>query len=130
MIENMIIEVKQCLPLAVSEVKWDGTLFHMYGPNWSFTTLSSWRMSTTSKMLFGCFDEGSEKLISCLKNTAILDINIQTNSLKIDPVFIFSNGQRMEIFSTDTFEPWTFNVHELGFFSATPSVPECFDPEK
>ncbi len=128
MIENMIIETKQYLPLTILEVKWDGTLFQIYGPKWNFTTLSAWRISTNSKIVLGCYDEKSEKLIDYLKNLEIVDIDFQNNLLKIDPVFVLSNDQKIEIFSTDTYEPWTFRVDELGFFSATPSAPEAFDP--
>ena len=128
MIENMIIQIKQYLPLKISDVIWDGTVFQMYGSTWNFTTLSAWRISTNDKMIFGCFDKDSTQLISFLKTVKILDINIQTNLLKIDPVFILSNDQKIEIFSTDAYEPWTFQIGELGVFTATPSEPNAFNP--
>jgi hypothetical protein len=121
MIEKMIIKVKPYLPLKISEVIWDGTVLNMYGLTWNFTTLSAWRISKENKLDFGCFDENSDQLISCIKNLEILDLDIQCNLLKIDPVFVFSNGQKLEIFSTDTYEPWTFQIVGLGFFSGTPS---------
>lgn len=127
MIEEMMIEVKQYLPLKISEVQWDGTIFQIFGSKWSFTTLSAWRISTKNKVVFGCFDNNSLQLINSLKDVEILDITFQTELLKIDPVFILSNEQRIEIFSTDTYEPWTFRVDELGFFSATPSEPSAFN---
>ena len=127
MIEKMIIQIKQFLPLKISEVIWDGTVFQMYGSTWNFTTLSAWRISTKNKMVFGCFDKDSVRLIDCLNETEILDIIFQTNSLKIDPVFVLSNEQKLEIFSTDTYEPWTFQVGELGVFVATPSEPHTFN---
>ncbi|MBN9378039.1 MAG: hypothetical protein J0H93_06655 [Chlamydiales bacterium] len=48
--------------------------------------------------------------------------------LKIDPVFVLSNHQKIEIFSTDTYEPWTFSVEGLGVYIATPQEPKVFDP--
>lgn len=126
----MIIQIKQYLPLKISEVVWDGTIFQIYGQGWNFTTLSSWRISTKNKMVFGCFDNNSLKLTDSLKNVEIIDISFQAEFLKIDPVFILSNGHKIEIFSTDTYEPWTFQVDGLGFFTATPSEPNAFNPEK
>jgi len=128
MIEEMIIQVKQCLPLKITEVHWDGTIFQIYGQRWNFTTLSAWRVSIDNKMLFGCFDKDSVQLTSCLNNVEILDIAFQSDLLKIDPVFVLSNGQKIEIFSTDTYEPWTFQVNELAVFTATPGEPSVFNP--
>lgn len=127
MIERMIIKAKQLLPLMISEILWDGTMFHMYGSNWSFFTLSAWRISTINRVIFGCYDNDSMTLINSLKNVEILDIDIQTSPLTIDPVFILSNGQKIEIFSTDTYEAWTFQVGELGLFIGTPNEPNAFD---
>lgn len=129
MIESMITEVRQILPLKLSEVLWDGTIFHIYGANWSFVTLSAWRVSTTNKIIFGCYDENSISLVNSLKNLEIVDIDFQTVSLPVDPIFILSNEQKIEIFSTDTYEPWTFNINGIGFFSATPNEPAVFDPD-
>lgn len=128
MIENMIIQIKKYLPLKILEVKWDGTIFQIYGPKWNFTTLSAWRISTDKNMAFGCFDKDSMQLIKSLNNLEILGVDFQASILKIDPVFLLSNGQKLEVFSTDTYEPWTFHVDELGIFIATPNEPTAFDP--
>ena len=42
----------------------------------------------------------------------IKDIRYQTGSLKIDPAFVLSNNEQIEIFSTTTDEPWTFRAGE------------------
>src|ERR1700733_5261445 len=126
MIEKMIMQIKQYLPLRISEVNWDGTIFQIHGPNWNFTTLSAWRISSVDKINYGCFDKDSIQLVSSLQNTEIRDITFQSDSLKVDPVFLLSNGQKIEIFSTDTFEPWTFRVDELRVFIPTPSEPSAF----
>lgn len=130
MIEKMIIQVKQYLPLKISEVQWDGTVFQIYGDGWNFTTLSSWRILNKNKMILGCFDDNSEESISCLKNIEIVDISFQSDLLKIDPKFILSNGQSLEIFSTDTYEPWIFFLNELGAYIPTQSEPDAFNPDR
>ena len=126
MIEKMLKEIKKYLPLKISEALWDGTVFQIYDSIWNFTTLSAWRISTKNNVVFGCFDKDSIQLISNIKNLKILDISFQSD-LKIDPIFLLSNGQRIEIFSTDTFEPWTFQLDELGAFVATPADPDSFN---
>ncbi|PJD94822.1 MAG: hypothetical protein CK425_10555 [Parachlamydia sp.] len=128
MIETMITKTKKYLPLKITEIAWDGTIFQLYGSNWNFTTLSAWRISTKNQMIFGCYDSDSTSSTHFLKNLKIIDIEIQDALLKIDPVFILSNDQRIEIFSTDTFEPWTFYIDGLEMFIATPSEIPTFDP--
>jgi len=127
MIEGMIEKVKHYLPLKILEVYCDKARFNMYGTGWSFYTLSVWRICTNDKMILGCFDEDSSQIVNILKNIEILDITFQSDSLKIDPVFILSNNQRMEIFSTDTYEPWVFNLDDVAIYVATPSEPNAFD---
>ena len=61
----MINQIKQYLPLKISEAIWDGTTLQMYGIVWNFVTLSAWRISTKNRMIFRCFDEDSNKLIRC-----------------------------------------------------------------
>jgi len=126
MIEKMIFKVKQCLPLKISTITWDGTVLNMYSENWSFTTLSAWRISAGDKVIYGCYDQDSAKLIEAIGDSQIIDIFTQEDKLKIDPVFLLSNNYRLEIFSTDTFEPWVFKSNS-GFFVATPGEPDAFD---
>ena len=128
MIERMIGNIKKYLPLKIATLTWDSTSFHMYGSNWSFFTLSSWRISTQEKVIFGADDENSEELVKRLINMEIKDIHYQTGFLIIDPVFVLSNNEQIEIFSTDTYEPWTLRVGETSPYISTPSVPHLFDP--
>lgn len=124
----MTLEVRPYLPLKISEITWDGTSFHMYGSNWGFATLSAWRISTDSQVVLGCNDERSIEVSTIFKDLEIIEIQIQETLLKIDPVFVLSNHQKIEIFSTDTYEPWTFSVEGLGVYIATPQEPKVFDP--
>lgn len=83
-------------------------------------------MLLKDRLVLGCFDEESKQLVDNLKNQTIIDIYFQSSKLKIDPVFVLSNEEELEIFSTDTYEPWTFRVDDVGFFVPTPSQPEDF----
>lgn len=127
MIERMIIKLKKYLPLKIETITWDGVVFQMYGPVWNFTTLSVWRVIQHDKMIMGCDDNNAEAFANSLLNFEIIDVLIQENYLKIDPIFVLSNNMQLEIFSTDTFEPWTFNIHDSGMYIATPNEPSAFD---
>lgn len=125
MIEKMITIIKPYLPVEISEVIWDDTVFQMIGDDWSFTTLSAWRMIANNKMALGCFDKNSEDIIKILTGLQIIDLDFQ-NRMEIDPIFLLSNNLKIEIFSTDTYEPWTFRVKDSGLFTATPAEPSAF----
>lgn len=126
MIEIMINEVPEHLPLKISTITWDGTSLQVYGEGWSLNTLSAWRLSVLRKMICGCYDSKASECIQNLVGETIVAVEIQDNFLRIDPVFVLSNEMRLEIFSTDTFEPWTFNIDKVGFYVPTPSRPEAF----
>lgn len=127
MIENMLLEANSHMPLMIEEALWDGTTFQINGEAWSFVTLSAWRISDLKKVICGCYDKNSEEIVKTLVGQRITKIEMQENLLRIDPVFVFSNGLRLEIFSTDTFEAWTFNINGLGLYIGTPSEPTAFE---
>ena len=127
MIEKMITQIKKHLPLKITHAKWNGTIFQIFGSTWNFATLSAWRISNENKVIVGCFDDDSIESIGMLNDLEICDICFQTAFLKIDPLFHFSNGNKLEIFSTDTYEPWTFQINEIGIYIATPSDPSSFN---
>jgi hypothetical protein len=127
MIENMLSVANSHMPLKIEETLWNGATFQMYGEGWSFATLSAWRLSTSENVICGCYDQHSEGAVKALVEQSILKIEMQESLLRIDPVFILSNDLRLEIFSTDTFEPWTFEVNGSGLYIATPGEPTAFE---
>ncbi|OJV07261.1 MAG: hypothetical protein BGO14_00800 [Chlamydiales bacterium 38-26] len=135
MIERMIKKVSQHLPLKILQASWDGKAFHLYGSDWSFSALSAWRISTNEKLVLGCYDDGSKEEISILlKDLEIVEIQIQETLLRIDPIFVLSNHQKIEIFSIETYEPWTFEVSGLGLdvgvYVASTQEPKDFNSKR
>ncbi len=126
MIETIINELKRYLPLPIEEVSWDGDILIISGQEWGLTTMSGWRVSKDDRVIFGCYDRNKD--LNQLLGLKILDIGVQENRLKIDPIFYLSNNRILEVFSTDTFEPWTFYFGKPKlFYSATPADPHLFD---
>ena len=122
MIENMLVVANSQMPLKIEEALWDGTTFHIYSENWSFETLGAWRLSSLEKVICGCYDLNSEEVVKKLVGQSVIKIEMQEKLLRIDPTFILSNGLRLEIFSTDTYESWTFEVNESGLYIGTGCV--------
>jgi hypothetical protein len=129
MIEAMLRKIKPHLPLKISEVIWESDVFRMHGKGWNFVTTSAWRVSTENKVILGCYDYHSDTIhvLNQIKNLHIVDIWPQTESLKIDPVFLLSNQQKIEIFSAGIHKPWSLQIDPLPIFIATPGEPDTFD---
>ncbi len=128
MIKPMLSNIAPFLPLKIDSVNWTRETLHFHGEGWSFYTLSAWRLGDSKAMILGCFDDKAEKIASYLTDQTIAAISIQDRVLACDPVFELTSGYRLEIFSTDTFEPWTLHIQKVGFYSATSGSPELFDP--
>ena len=122
----MITQTKKYLPLKIKEASWNKAAFHMGSDDWGFYTLGGWRIVTDKKVVFGCFDDIADEISKYLIDIEIVRIDIQESILKIDPVFVLSNGEKIEIFSTDTYEAWSFRLDEKTLYDATPHDPEIF----
>ncbi|MEI8366369.1 MAG: hypothetical protein WCF65_08110 [Parachlamydiaceae bacterium] len=110
---EIVNKIKSHLPLRIHSIQWDGTILNMYGPDWNFTTMSAWRLKKNNRVTCGCFDKNSIELIKNINELQIVDFTFTDDSL-IDPIFLLSNGSHLEVFATDTYEPWTLHIDQLG----------------
>ena len=114
--------VKKKLPLKIENVVWDGNSFTISGKEWNFSTSSAWRLLVEEKIQLACWDSSAEQIVGCIINQDIIGIDYQSTRIKVDPIFELSNNTILEIFATDTFEPWVFSSSEqetiVGSFRA------------
>ena len=128
MMTNMINSVSSFLPLPVETVEWNDPNLILAGMTWSFSSVSSWRIIKDNKLVSGCYDKDSASISSILKNSEIILVEIQSSQLYIDPVFTFSNGYKLEIFSTTFLEPWIFDFSSGIVYVASPSTANTLGP--
>ncbi len=121
MMRRIIKDVANFLPLHVDSVEWNDPNLILAGKGWSFSTIGSWRLIKNSKLECGCYDEKSGLIIQKMQGASIVSIDVQSIHIAADPVFIFSNGYKMEIFSTTFLEPWIFNFSSNVVYVASPS---------
>lgn len=106
MIARLIQSFMQLLPLLIKSISWDGDTLTIHGDDWSFTTLSAWRISNNGSVEFACWDKEIDELLAALENLSIVEIRHQGSEVQVDPVFQLSDGRILEVFSSDTVEPW------------------------
>ena len=126
MIEPMLHCLRLLLPLQITTVQWHDPTLSIRGLNWDFHTTSAWRVINNHVILYACWDDVAHQKISELIKREIISVEIQSTMLSVDPVFVFSNGQKLEIFSTDTFEPWVMHLSSGEVFVASPSDQAAF----
>lgn len=110
MINHLIQGSSNLLPLSVNSVSWDGDTLMLIGSDWSFSTMSAWRIINAGEIQIACWDNNAEDYLKKLEGLLIVAIQPQSQYIQVDPVFELSNGKQLEIFSTDTVEPWSLQL--------------------
>lgn len=123
----MIDLLRPVLPLAVEGVTWNSPMLWIGGEGWNFNSVSAWRITLGRVVLCADSDDSASTMINTLVGQRIVAVDVQSTSVEVDPVFILSDGRRLEIFSTDTYEPWTMRFPGGGMFVPSPGDDKAFD---
>lgn len=127
MIERFTEQFRLALPLRIANASWKDEVLLLSGLEWSFSTMSAWRITSKGVVIVGCYDDvrygaSPVKQIQDLVNQEIVSVEVQGRVAAVDPVFKFSRGTELEVFSTDTFEPWVARFYGKVWV-ASPSDP-------
>jgi hypothetical protein len=107
-IAEALENTKASLPLYVRSVDWEDPLLLISGDGWSLRCMCPWRISSKGIVLFGCWDHRAAEGILDVIGLALVNVGLQSPSVPVDPTFDFNNAWRLELFSTDSDEPWVF----------------------
>lgn len=110
MITSLINVLISLFPLVIKQVSWDGDTLIVTGEGWSFSTISAWRIIEGESVQFACWDRDIGKQVNSLEGLSLVAVQPQGSSIGVDPTFQLSDGRRLEVFSTDTVEPWTLKL--------------------
>ena len=120
--KEVFINAKNFLPLIPTYIEWNDPELLIGGEGWNFCTLCSWRVIDGKRILFSCTEQPSQ-IIENLKKIPIISITPQSTQLPMDFVFAFSNGYKLEIFSTLDVEPWILKFPVAPVYVACPTDP-------
>ena len=127
MIKPMLEALQLSLPLKLITATWQEPMLHLSGLNWSFNSMSVWRISSGQNVICACDDSDCLVELCALKGQKIVQVVAQSLTVDVDPAFIFVDGRKLEVFSTDTYEPWTMRLPTGEIFVASPSDPHAFN---
>lgn len=116
---DFLERIKSELPLEILFSSWDETTLVISGEKWNFSTQSAWRLYEKNSIFLGCLSENSKEICSIVKGMQITGINFQSRETPVDLAFQLSCGYVLEIFSTDTIEPWVLCLPTLGVYVAS-----------
>lgn len=93
--------------LTIAQASWDGTQLHLSGDLWSFNGIVEWRITCDGRATTGSADENAQARVSELIGLTVVAAQSQSSvDPYLDPVFTLSDGTRLEVFSSFSFEPW------------------------
>jgi len=125
-IQPLLIHVQESLPLTITHASWSGDALQLYGQDWSFNSPSVWRLVKDGLVHCACYDERASDALAELVGVQIVRVTAQSEKTPVDPVFHLSTGIAIEVFSTDTFEPWVMRLPDASIWVAAPGDRDPF----
>ncbi len=100
----------------IMEIEWNEPLLYIMTEIFIFNARTEWRLFDKRSEYIGCYDDEINSELSKLIGEQIVSIRTQNDTL-IDPLFQFSNGCEIEIFSSsNTLETWTMKFLDDNVF--------------
>ncbi len=122
MISSVVKAAGRYLPLIIESVEWQNPMLFIGGMKWKFNTITSWRVIFGSKIAFGYGDDNASEIMSLLLGKELVGISPQSSLVEADPVLIFSDSIKIEIFSSESIEPWSLHLPGGEVFVASPTA--------
>ncbi len=105
----------------VSGAIWSDPSLVLSGDGWRMTVTCSWRVThDDGVMLVGADDTDAAEKVGTIVGAVLTDV---AEASALDPVLIFEDGRRFEVFSSSAIEPWVVDVTGLPVVVASPSAP-------
>ncbi|NVB36380.1 hypothetical protein G6O69_00960 [Pseudenhygromyxa sp. WMMC2535] len=114
-------QINQQLPLKISHASWTGEVLTISGTDWGLNTPGAWRIRTPNRVLAACFDDNASDDVGKLVGRLVVRVEAQSADFAVDPRLVLDNGEFLEIFSSDTFEPWTWRLPSPPVWVAAPA---------
>jgi hypothetical protein len=128
MMRKVLAVVQDLLPLEIKTVEWNDPILSLGGKGWSISISSPWRIISEESVSFGSWEMSSGRQVETLCGVQVTEVGIQSTSIEVDPFFVLSNGQRLEIFSADGYETWVLRLPTITFV-ASPTDPSWVKPD-
>lgn len=121
---NVLKQVNLMLPLEVVKVTFIGEQLIIETKKIRIVCATAWwRILGDSSIKLGCCDDDADKITE-LKGESIAKIIPQSPYRKSDITILFSNNLMLEMFSTNSLEPWDISINGGEPYFSDPSDKE------
>lgn len=109
-VENslMFSELISAGSLCVDKMSVEDSQLILQGNDWKFSVYCSWRIVDENSSIYGRSEPKCDGKLPDLTNSQIQSILVQSERLPIDPVILFSNRYRLELFTASAQLNWEF----------------------
>lgn len=122
-IEQLAGSLASLLPLTIREASYTEDIsLVLAGEGWAFSTVSAWRVIRGGVLAYGWSDARAADLVWDLCWQQIVSVTAQSQTMRGDPAFGLSTGERLEIFSDHPTDPWVFRLPGITYVGS-PSDP-------
>lgn len=104
-------------PLVALGAAWASETLTIWGDGWSFSTMSSWRLSRNGAFVASSSHD-PEIAADLLRNTVLVEVRARPGLAADDPVLSFDCGLLLEVTCDLPVEPWVFKFAGLTFVPA------------
>ena len=126
MIQKLIDKASEHLPVQVSDASYADPVLNLYGDDWNLTVLTAWRVVGPQGLEFSAYSPDASHRVQCLVGSTISRIGAQSAYGPVDPAFVLSSAQVLEVFSLEATEPWVFRIAGQVWV-ASPTALSAFD---
>ena len=112
---DVIAFSREKLPLLIVGADWNGANLSIWGPNWSFNTMSAFRLIFDGHRACGCYDTDMVEDIKNIVGNRIVSIEKLTR-IGQDFSFVLEDNSLIQVFAAISIEPWIFSIRgEMTF---------------
>lgn len=97
------------LPLVVTGAEWTSETLTIWGDSWSFSTMSSWRLSVANRLVASSLEQ-PEDASTRLSGVSLVRVDVREGAAADDPVLVFAGELVLEVFGDLTTEPWVLRL--------------------
>lgn len=127
MSEELRVAVAALVPLRLDGLEFNDPVVVLVGSNWSLSIVCPWRLTRGGALVTSIEDPGAEGRLRELVGTTIIDVTSQTSrGTAGDPVFVFADGARLELFADTDLDPWVMRLPNKTFVGSA-SEPDPTD---
>lgn len=109
-----VVAIEDALPLEVLGAEWASESLTIWGKAWSFSTMSSWRVSDDVGLVASA-SYRPEAAGPKLAGVNLVGVAVRQGAVADDPVLLFGSGLVLEVMCDLPDEPWVFRLPKTTY---------------